>query len=780
VIHDPHEAAAQAVALATKSNLHSICVHGDSPGAVEVAKAVRGALEEAGYKLGPFCGVPSGPGEALVLMKPETVEEKLVQYLAEGVVNGYKHPGAVGQPPSIVDPLIPTPRASAPVGTAHSADAPPEGLKQVFEQGGAAAFAKAVRAHEGLRITDTTWRDAHQSLLATRVRTVDMKAIAPATSHVLANAYSLECWGGATFDVSMRFLHECPWERLATLREEVPNVPLQMLLRGANAVGYTSYPDNVVQEFCRQAVRTGMDVFRVFDSLNYIENMRLGIDAVGEAGGIVEGTICYTGDITDPARTKYNLEYYLNFGHQLVDAGCHVICVKDMAGLLKPRAARMLISALRSEFPDVPIHVHTHDTAGTGVASMIACAESGADAVDACCDAMAGLTSQPHMGAIIHEFHGTPLDTGIELEQMMHLNTYWEGARGLYAPFETGQKSAGADVYINEIPGGQYTNLQFQALSMGQADRWPAIKNAYAEANQMFGDIIKVTPSSKVVGDLALWMVSNNLDKESTLAQASTLNFPTSVVEFLQGHLGHPIGGFPEPFCSDVLGDLARIEGRPGSSMEPFDYDGLRTQLEADHDIPISDCDLSSAAQYPQVFASFAKMRSKYGDLSVLPTRQFLLPMSIGESVSIPVAGHTMGVKFLGMGELHESGKLEVLFEVNGRAQSSFVTPANPAAHMKKAQVNVGVDAVSAESAPAKGEKADPAQPGQVGSPMPGSVVSIHVDVGDTVKTGEKVAVLDAMKMETVVAAPISGTVARVTVNVGDQVAVGDLLLDIE
>ncbi len=713
---------------------------------------------------------------------------KVLRYLAAQAVNGPDHAGAIGSPPSTSLPIVPPPHAAAAPGTAHSAAEPPRGLKQLFDEQGAKAFARAVRQHrrsKGLLLTDTTWRDAHQSLLATRVRTTDLEKIAKATAHVLANAYSIECWGGATFDVALRFLHECPFDRLQRLRELVPNVPFQMLLRGANAVGYTSYPDNVVYEFCKASKRAGMDVFRVFDSVNYIENMKLGIDAVGAAGGIVEAAICYSGDVANPNKKKYTLDYYLDFARQLVARGVHVLCVKDMAGLLKPRAATMLIGALRHEFPDMPIHVHCHDTAGTGVASMLACAEAGADAVDVANDAMSGLTSQPNMGALVYNLQGTELDTGVDIDQMQHLTTYWEGARRLYNPFESGQKSAGADVYTNEIPGGQYTNLQFQALSLGLAGEWDAIKRAYAEANQLLGDIIKVTPSSKVVGDLAQFMVTNKLDLAAVQAQAERLNFPSSVVEFLQGYLGIPYGGFPEPFRSKVLKNLPRVEGRPGASMKQFDFAKLRADLENKYGAAhISDYDLLSAAQYPKVFQEYKQHHVTYGDVTYLPTRQFLQPMEIGEefTYSDAAAGRANAkqyrVKLLQIKPLDAQGHYPVVFEVNGQARHVTIKPSKPGdvPHIVKgAQTAGGAGAAKAVAR----DKADKAQAGQVGAPMPGKVVDVKVSEGKLVEKGDPIAVLSAMKMETVVSAPCSGRVSRVLVRTDDMVAAGDLLLEI-
>ena len=437
-------------------------------------------------------------------------------------------------------------------------------------------------------------------------------------------------WGGATFDVSMRFLNECPWDRLGRMREAVPDIPFQMLLRGANAVGYTSYPDNVVYKFCDVAKKHGMDVFRVFDSVNYIENMRLGIDAVGAAGGIIEAAVCYTGDVSAP-NARYNLDYYVNFARQLVQLGAHVLAIKDMAGLLTPKAATLLISTLRKEFPDIPIHVHTHDTAGTGVASMLACAAAGADVVDAAIDSMSGLTSQPSMGAIVGSLQGTALDTKLDLEQLTAINEYWEECRGIYAPFESGQKSGSSDVFKHEMPGGQYTNLLFQSQQLGLAGQWPAIKKSYAAANRLLGDIIKVTPSSKVVGDLAQFMVQNNLSEEMVIEKASTLSFPSSVVEYFQGYLGIPPFGFPEPLRTKVVkgkklpNGKECFDGRPGAEMKPLDFSQVKENLSLKFPLnTISETDVVSYSQYPKVFEEFLTVKNKYGDLSVLDTRTFV------------------------------------------------------------------------------------------------------------------------------------------------------------
>lgn len=679
--------------------------------------------------------------------------QRLLAYMGNVIVNGPSTPWVSGVAPAKVEPEVPP----APLTE------PPKGWRDIFLNDGPEAFARAIRKHEGLLIMDTTWRDAHQSLLATRVRTMDIAKVAPMTSHTLSHAYSLEMWGGATFDVGLRFLRECPWQRLEKLRELVPNIPFQMLLRGANAVGYTNYPDNVVRRFVQTARDLGVDVFRIFDCLNFIDNLQLGIDAVGEAGGIVEAAVCYTGDVSDPKRTKYSLQYYVDVAGQLVERGTHVLAIKDMAGLLKPKAAKMLIGALRDAFPEVPIHVHTHDTAAAGVASMLACAEAGADVVDVALEAMAGLTSQPAVGAIVAALQGTPLDTKLELTELQVLSDYWEQARRLYAPFESGLKSGSADVYFHEMPGGQYTNLQFQANQLGLAERWPAIKRAYASANRLLGDIIKVTPSSKVVGDLAQFMVQNDLTEEEVVEQAETLSFPTSVVEFFHGMLGQPFGGFPELLREKVVRGGKTFDERPGASLPPLDFDALRKDLREQHGPHIREVDVISAALYPKVWKEYREFRDRFADVAVLPTRAFLAPLEIGEEISVEIErGKTLVIALDAIGELDEDGNRTVYFTLNGRPRS----------------IHVPDETATAEAIVR--ERADPNDPGSVGAPMPGVVLEVQTKAGATVEVGDPLVVLSAMKMETVVASPVAGKVTRIEVAEGDSLAAGDLLVLIE
>uniref|UniRef100_A0AAQ5YT35 Pyruvate carboxylase n=1 Tax=Amphiprion ocellaris TaxID=80972 RepID=A0AAQ5YT35_AMPOC len=570
---------------------------------------------------------------------------------------------------------------------------------------------------------------------------------------------------GATFDVAMRFLSECPWKRLQELRALIPNVPFQMLLRGANAVGYTNYPDNAVFKFCEVAKENGMDIFRVFDSLNYLPNMLLGMEAAGAAGGVVEAAISYTGDVSDPMRQKYSLEYYVKLADELVKAGTHILCIKDMAGLLKPESSKLLISALRDRFPDVPIHVHTHDTAGAGVAAMLACAEAGADVVDVAVDSMAGMTSQPSMGAMVACAKGTKLDTGIALEKVFDYSEYWEVARGLYAPFDctATMKSGNADVYENEIPGGQYTNLHFQAHSMGLGNKFKEVKKAYAEANKLLGDLIKVTPSSKIVGDLAQFMVQNSLSRAEVEERADELSFPLSVVEFLQGYIGIPHGGFPEPLRSKVLKALPRIEGRPGASLPPMDFKALEEGLRAAHGDDITPEDVMSAAMYPKVFQEFKDFTANFGPVDCLSTRLFLDGPKIAEEFEVELErGKILHIKALALGDLNKAGQREVFFELNGQLRSVLVKDTVAMKEMKfhpKAQKSIK---------------------GQVGAPMPGKVLEVKVEVGSKVEKGQPLCVLSAMKMETVVNSPMAGTIKAVHVTADASLEGDDLILEIE
>ncbi|OQR72914.1 pyruvate carboxylase [Tropilaelaps mercedesae] len=696
--------------------------------------------------------------ELFKLTPSQNRAQKLLYYLGNVTVNGPLTPLATKLPPAKIHPMVPEHDVST---------KPHQGFKQILDKEGPEGFAKAVRRHNGLLLMDTTYRDAHQSLLATRVRTIDLLNISSFVAHRFHNFYSLENWGGATFDVAMRFLHECPWERLKEMRKLIPNIPFQMLLRGANAVGYKSYPDNVVYKFCEVAKKSGMDIFRVFDSLNYLPNMMLGVDAVGKAGGVVEAAISYTGDVSNPHKTKYNLQYYVNLADELVKAGSHVLCIKDMAGLLKPEACHLLVGALRERHPTIPIHIHTHDTAGVGVASMVACAEAGADVVDVAVDSMSGITSQPTMGGLVACLQHTKHDTKLNLKNVSEYSAYWEQTRTLYAPFEctSTMKSGNADVYENEIPGGQYTNLQFQAFSLGLGEHFEKIKKAYAEANQLLGDIIKVTPSSKVVGDLAQFMVQNHLKPQDILDRAEELSFPTSVVEFMQGYIGQPHGGFPEPLRSKIIKDAHRIEGRPGESLPSLDLDALRQKLQDRFpSLKIEDTDIMSSAMYPKVYEDFASFRETYGPVDKLGTRVFLVGPQVGEDFEVTIErGKTLHMKMLAVSaNVSTDGEREVFFELNGQLRSVFI-----------------LDKTLAEVIEAH-PKADKANVGSVGAPMPGSVIGIRVKVGDVVKKGDPLVVLSAMKMEMVVQSPVAGKVKSLAAAIDMRMQGDDLLVEIE
>ncbi|KIK07732.1 hypothetical protein K443DRAFT_672996 [Laccaria amethystina LaAM-08-1] len=699
------------------------------------------------------------------LVQSQNRAQKLLAYLGDLAVNGSSIKGQTGEPGLKTDIVIPKfqsredPLNGPPLDTTLPCTV---GWRNIIVEEGPEAFAKAVRNYPGTLIMDTTWRDAHQSLLATRLRTTDMVNIAKETSYALANAYSLECWGGATFDVAMRFLYEDPWERLRTLRKLVPNIPFQALVRGANGVGYTSYPDNAIYDFSKKAVENGLDIFRVFDSLNYFENMKLGIDAAKKAGGVCEAVVCYSGDVASPNETKYTLQYYLDFVDQLVKEGIHVLGVKDMAGLLKPQAATLLIGSIRKAHPDLPIHVHSHDTAGIAAASMLACAAAGADVVDVAIDSMSGLTSQPSMGAVCMALEQTALGTGIRYEDIQALNLYWSQVRMLYSCFEANVRASDSSVFDHEMPGGQYTNLMFQASQLGLGTQWTVIKQKYIEANELCGNIIKVTPSSKVVGDFAQWMTSNSFSKEVVLARAEQLDFPSSVVEFFQGYLGQPVGGFPEPLRTKIIRNKPRIDGRPGATMQPLDFKKIKAELRSKFGKHITDSDVTSYVMYPKVFEEYQGFIEKYGDLSVIPTRYFLGRPEIGEEMHIEIEkGKTLIIRLMAVGPVVEGrAQRDVWFEVNGEVRAVSVEDKNSA-----------VETVSREKATA--------DPGSVGAPMSGVVVEVRVKEGQEIRKGDPVCVLSAMKMESAVTAPVSGHIKRVVVHEGDSINQGDLTVEI-
>lgn len=684
--------------------------------------------------------------------------QKLLAYLGDIAVNGSSIKGQVGEPKFRGDIVIPElfDESGNKIDTSQPCT---KGWRNIIVEQGPKAFAKAVRDYKGCLLMDTTWRDAHQSLLATRVRTVDFLGIAKETSHALANLYSLECWGGATFDVAMRFLYEDPWDRLRKMRKLVPNIPFQMLLRGANGVAYSSLPDNAIDHFVDQAKKNGVDIFRVFDALNDIDQLEVGIKAVQKAGGVCEGTICISGDMLNPKK-KYNLPYYLDLVDKLVALDIDVLGIKDMAGVLKPHAATLLVGSIRKKYPDLSIHVHTHDSAGTGVASMVACALAGADAVDAATDSISGMTSQPSINAIIASLEGTGADPGLNVHHVRALDTYWSQLRLLYSPFEAHLAGPDPEVYEHEIPGGQLTNMMFQASQLGLGSQWLETKKAYEQANELLGDIVKVTPTSKVVGDLAQFMVSNKLSPEDVKARAGELDFPGSVLEFFEGMMGQPYGGFPEPLRSNALRGRRKLDKRPGLSLEPVDFVKVKRELARKFGGPVTECDAASYIMYPKVFEDYKKFVNKYGDLSVLPTKYFLSKPHIGEEFHVELEkGKVLILKLLAVGPLSENtGQREVFYEMNGEVR----------------QVSVDDKQASVENV--SRPKADPGDSSQVGAPMAGVLVELRVHDGTEVKKGDPLAVLSAMKMEMVISAPHNGVVSQLMVREGDSVDGSDLV----
>lgn len=688
--------------------------------------------------------------------------QKLLHYLADLAVNGSSIKGQVGLPKLNKQPDIPH-LHDAQGQVIDVVNTPPSrGWRQILLEEGPESFSRKIRQHQGTLLMDTTWRDAHQSLLATRVRTYDLAAIAPTTAHALSGAFALECWGGATFDVAMRFLHEDPWERLRVLRKLVPNIPFQMLLRGANGVAYSSLPDNAIDHFVAEAKRNGVDIFRVFDALNDLEQLKVGVDAVKKAGGVVEATICYSGDMLQPGK-KYNLDYYLEVIERIVAMGTHILGIKDMAGTMKPAAAKLLIGSVRAKYPDLPIHVHTHDSAGTAVASMAACALAGADVVDVAINSMSGLTSQPSINALLASLDGE-VDTGINVKHAMELDAYWAEMRLLYSCFGADLKGPDPEVYQHEIPGGQLTNLLFQAQQLGLGEQWAETKRAYREANYLLGDIVKVTPTSKVVGDLAQFMVSNKLTSEDVQRLANSLDFPDSVMDFFEGLIGQPYGGFPEPLRTNILKNKRRkLTQRPGLELAPFDLPKIREELHSRFG-DIDECDVASYNMYPKVYEDFQKMKEKYGDLSVLPTKNFLAPPVVGEEIEVTIEqGKTLIMKLQAVGDLNKNtGVREVYFELNGE--------------MRKIHAVDRSQKVETVAKP----KADGHNPYHVGAPMAGVIVELKVHKGSLVQKGQPVAVLSAMKMEMVISSQASGQVKDVLVNDGETVEPSDLLVVLE
>lgn len=677
---------------------------------------------------------------------------KLLSYIGNVTLNGFPGVEKKSKPifvrPNIpkIDPLI----------------VPPAGTKQILDTQGADGLVQWILAQDDVLLTDTTFRDAHQSLLATRVRSQDMYQIADATARMMHQLFSLEMWGGATFDVAYRFLKEDPWERLAKLREQVPNVLFQMLLRGANAVGYTNYPDNLIREFIAESAASGIDVFRIFDSLNWIKGMEVAIDAARQSGKIAEAAVCYTGDILDDSRAKYSVQYYKDMAKELEAAGAHILAIKDMAGLLKPEAAYRLISELK-ETTSLPIHLHTHDTSGNGIYLYAKAIEAGVDIIDTALGSMAGLTSQPSANSLYYAMKGGKREVRADIDALEKLSYYWEDVRKYYKDFESGMISPHSEIYVHEMPGGQYSNLQQQAKAVGLGDRWEEVKHMYSRVNLLFGDIVKVTPSSKVVGDMALFMVQNDLDENTVLTRGQTIDFPDSVIEFFQGYLGQPHGGFPEALQQVVLKDRQAITVRPGELLEPIQFEQLETVLEDKLNRPVTKKDVLAYALYPKVFEEYAKTEESFGNISVLDTPTFLYGLKLGEIIEVEIEkGKTLIIKLVSIGEPQHNGTRVLYFELNGQSRELVIQ-----------DMTVEVDGNLAL-------KADPSNPNQIGATMPGTVLKVVVSKGSPVKRGDHLLITEAMKMETTVQAPKDGVVKEVYASAGDAISTGDLLIEIE
>ncbi|HWL50846.1 MAG TPA: pyruvate carboxylase [Chthoniobacteraceae bacterium] len=683
---------------------------------------------------------------ALFVFKPRRDRAtKLLNFLGDVIVNG--NPQAKGYKPEEPLPPIPVPGYDRETP-------PPAGSRQKLLELGPRKFSEWMRERKELLVTDTTFRDAHQSLLATRVRSYDMLAIADALARRAPRLFSLEMWGGATFDTAMRFLREDPWVRLRELRERIPNICFQMLFRGSNAVGYSNYPPSVVAGFVKHSAEAGIDLFRIFDSLNYTPNLRIAMEAVQETHALCEAAICYTGDILDPARSKYSLKYYVNLAKELEQMGAHILCIKDMAGLCRPYAAHQLVKTLKEEI-GLPIHFHTHDTSGVNAASILQASDAGVDVVDLALASMSGSTSQPNLNSIVAALQHTPRETGLNLDTLNEFSDYWEQVREHYHPFDTSPKAGSAEVYLHEMPGGQFTNLKEQASAMGLGHRWPEIARCYAEVNLLFGDIVKVTPSSKVVGDLALFLFTRGIKPADVVNLPPGTPFPESVIDMLSGGLGEPIGGWPRKLVEVVVGNEKREALAPEIDLEATTAE-LAAKIKRE---PTQD-DLYSYLMYPEVFTEFAKVVREYGKVSVLPTAAFFFGLEPGEEIAVDIEeGKRLYVKLIQIGNPNKDGQRTVTFELNGVPRQALI-----------------VDKALGGK-PKQRAKADPADPLQVGAPIPGMITALSTSVGSRVAKGDKVVTLEAMKMQTTIYAPQDGVVLELLVAVGDSVESKDLLL---
>jgi len=675
---------------------------------------------------------------------------RLLRFLGEVIVNG--NPEVAGRIEATARKLAPVPESSGIV---------PPGTTQRLAELGPKGFADWMLNQKSVLLTDTSMRDAHQSLLATRMRSYDILKIAPAYAEALPELLSLECWGGATFDVSMRFLKEDPWQRLTDLKQRVPNILLQMLLRSANAVGYKNYPDNVVEHFVEQAAANGVDLFRVFDSLNWVDNMRVSMDAVLNSGKLCEAAICYSGDLLRDQPNKYDLAYYVKLARDLEKAGAHILGIKDMAGVCKPAAISQLVTTLKQEV-SIPIHFHNHDTSGIGSAASLAAVDAGVDAIDGAMDALSGLTSQPNLGSIVDALRGHERETGLDPAAVRRISRYWELVREHYAAFESEIRSGTADVYRHAMPGGQYTNLREQARSLGVAHRWPEVADRYAEVNELFGDVIKVTPTSKVVGDMALAMVTAGLSAADVLDADKEVAFPESVVSFFRGEVGQPVGGFPKALQKKILNGEKPMTERPGATLPAVDLAAERDLAQKRVGRQISERELSSYLLYPQIFEDFAGHLRSYSDVSALPTPAFFYGLKPQEEIAVDLErGKTLVIRLLAVGDVDDKGNRRVFFELNGQPRTVKVADKQVAQNIKAHP------------------KADPENQYHVAAPMPGRVVSINVEIGQKVTKGDALVSIEAMKMEMLLRADHSGTVASIPATVGMQIEAHDLLVEL-
>ena len=690
--------------------------------------------------------------ELFTFAKKQDRGTKMLTYLGNVTINGF--PGIDDATRPVLHPVrIPKIDLNAPL---------PKGTKQILDERGADGLVKWVLEQEDVLLTDTTFRDAHQSLLATRMRTNELTQIATESAHLLPDLFSFEMWGGATFDVAYRFLKESPWDRLEKLREKIPNVLFQMLFRGANAVGYTNYPDNVIREFIKESAASGIDVFRIFDSLNWIKGMEVAIDEARSTGKIAEATICYTGDILDDNRAKYTVNYYKELAKELESVGAHILAIKDMAGLLKPEAAYRLVSELKAS-TNLPIHLHTHDTSGNGIYMYAKAIEAGVDIVDTAIGSMAGMTSQPSANSLAYAMQDNKRHVRAETESLEKLSHYWEDVRKYYKPFESGMNSPHSEIYVHEMPGGQYSNLQQQSKAVGLGERWEEVKTMYSRVNFLFGDIIKVTPSSKVVGDMALFMVQNELDEHTVISKGQTIDFPESVIEFFEGSIGQPYGGFPKELQEVILKGRKAITVRPGELLAPVNFQEVLEKLSEKMDKTPTMHDALAYVLYPKVFEEFIQTRKEFGDVSVINTPEFLYGLRLGEEIEIEIEiGKTLIITLVSIGEPNPNGTRTLFFELNGQAR------------------DIVIQDFQVETKDVTKQKADPTNEAHIAATMPGTVLQVAVSLGAKVKRGEHLLITEAMKMETTIQAPFAGVVKAIYTEPGDSISTGDLLIELE